>query len=299
MKTKHKLLVILGPTATGKSDLGVALAKSFGGEIVSADSRQVYTGLDIGSGKITKREMRGVPHHLLDVASPRTRYTAARYGKDGMRAIKAILKRDKLPLIVGGTGMYIDALVCGTMFPEVKPDLALRKRLEKKSAAALFLLLKKKDPRRAALIDPNNKRRLVRALEVVDALGSVPSSQRATPHHDVLFIGLALPMEKLRTKIRTRLEKRLKQGMTREVQRLRTSGLSWKRLDELGLEYRFVSRYLRGLISREEMIEAIGRESIKYAKRQMTWFRRNKDIVWFSPTQEEKIKKKVATFLKS
>lgn len=296
---KQKVIVVLGPTSTGKSDLGVLLARRFDGEVISADSRQVYRGLDIGSGKITKREMRGVPHHMLDVTSPRIRYTVARYAKDGMRAVRSIIQKNRLPIIVGGTGLYIDTLVFGTTFPEVAPNSPLRKRLEKKSAAALFALLKKKDPKRAAFIDPHNTRRLIRALEIVDALGGVPQSLRTVPHYDALFIGLALPMEKLRAKIRTRLEKRLKQGMTREVQRLRESGLSWKRIDDLGLEYRFISRHLRGIISKEEMTEAIERESLQYAKRQMTWFKRNKDIVWASPDETKKIEKSVMTFLKS
>lgn len=295
---KHKLIAVLGPTATGKSNLGVTLAQRFKGEVISADSRQVYKGLNVGSGKITKREMKGIPHHMLDVAGPRVRYAASRYGKEGMRAVKSIIKKNKLPIIVGGTGLYIDTLVCGTIFPEVAPNPTLRKNLEKKSAAVLFALLKKKDPKRAALIDPHNTRRLIRALEIIDALGSVPSSMKPTPLFDTLFIGLTLPIEKLRAKIRLRLEKRLKQGMTREVQLLRKNGLSWKRLDELGLEYRFVSRYLRGLISKDEMVVEIEQESIKYAKRQMTWFKRNKDIVWFAPTDNKKIVKTVATFLK-
>ncbi len=296
--SRNKIIVILGPTATGKSDLGVVLAKRFKGEVISADSRQVYKGLDIGSGKITKREMKGVPHHMLDVASPRARYAASRYAKDSMRAVKSIITKNKLPIVVGGTGLYIDTLVCGTVFPEVAPNPALRKKLEKKSAAALFALLKKKDPKRAALIDPHNTRRLIRALEIIEALGSVPSSVKPTPLFDTLFIGLTLPIEKLRPKIRARLEKRLKQGMTREVQQLRKSGLPWKRLDELGLEYRFVSRHLRGLISKNEMIDEIARESIKYPKRQMTWFKRNKDIVWFAPTNTKKVEKAAAAFLK-
>ncbi|MDQ5927565.1 MAG: tRNA dimethylallyltransferase [Patescibacteria group bacterium] len=294
-----KLIVVLGPTATGKSDLGVALAQRFNGEVISADSRQVYKGFDIGSGKITKREMKGIPHHMLDVASPRVRYAASRYGKEALRAVKSIITKNKLPIVVGGTGLYIDTIVCGTIFPEVKPNITLRKKLEKMPASALFALLKKKDPKRAALIDPHNTRRLIRALEIVDALGNVPSLAQSTPLYDTLFIGLTVPPEKLRTRIHTRLEKRLKQGMTREVQALRTSGLSWKRLDELGLEYRFVSRYLRGLISKKEMVESLEREIIKYAKRQMTWFKRNKDIAWFAPTEEKKIMSMAQKFLKA
>ncbi len=296
---KHKLIVILGPTATGKSDLGVTLARHFGGEIISADSRQVYRGLDIGSGKITKREMKRVPHHMLDVASPRVRYTVARYAQEGARAVESIIKKDKLPIIVGGTGMYIDALVYGTIFPDAKPNPTLRAKLETMATSALFSLLKKKDPRRATSIDRNNRRRLIRALEIVDALGNVPPTTNQTPRFDALFVGLTLPTDTLRVKIRTRLIKRLKQGMLCEVKQLRENGLSWKRLDELGLEYRFVSRYLRGLISKQDMLTSLEHEITHYAKRQMTWFKRNKDIVWFAPIETKKIEKKVSEFLKS
>ena len=188
---KPKILVILGPTATGKSDIAVHLAKKFDGEVVSADSRQVYRGLDIGSGKITKHEMKGVTHHMLNVVSPKNTYTAARFAYDANRIVEKILSKKKLPIIVGGTGMYIDALVDGVMFPEVPPNPLLRKKFEKKSTEDLFRLLKKKDSVRAKTIDKHNRRRLIRALEIVALLGKVPSQKKKsifTPLH----IGLLL-----------------------------------------------------------------------------------------------------------
>jgi tRNA dimethylallyltransferase len=281
IKTKHRVIVIIGPTASGKSDLAVTLAKKLNGEVVSADSRQVYRGLDIGSGKITHREMRGVRHHLLDVASPRGLFTAARYRTLARRAVREIMQRGKLPIIAGGTGLYIDSLIYDSPIPEVAPDLKLRARLEKKTITQLYAQLKKLDPRRAGNIESKNKRRLVRALEIVLRTGRpVPELSERKPVYDAVKIGINLPSEELKRRIRARLTKRLKQGMLREVQGLRKSGLSWKRLDDLGLEYRYASRHLRGFISRVEMIAAIEKESWKYARRQMTWWRKDKEIAW-------------------
>lgn len=296
---KQKLVVVLGPTATGKSDLGVFLAQEFNGEVISADSRQVYRGLDIGSGKITKREMKGVPHHMLDVVSPRTRYTAAQYGKEGLKNINDIIERGKLPIVVGGTGLYIDTLVCGTIFPAVPPNKELRTKLESKTTEELVSLLTKKDPRRAALIDTHNRPRLIRALEIVEALGSVPELPKQAPQFDVLFVGLNLPTNELRSKIHTRLLKRMKGGMVKEIEQLRAQGLSWKRLEELGLEYRYLARHLKGKLSEEEMLAQLEQEIVRYAKRQMTWFKRNQTIQWFEPGEDAKIEKVVRDFLKN
>lgn len=274
-------MVILGPNASGKSDLAVRLAKKLNGEVVSADSRQVYRGLDIGSGKITKKEMLGVRHHLLDVASPRTVFTAARYRTLARRAVQDILRRGKLPIVAGGTGLYIDTFLHDIPLPEVAPNAKLRAQLEKLSAAKLHARLKKLDPRRAKNIDKNNKRRLVRALEIVMHSGKpVPKLSKKKSAYHALKIGIHLPAEELKSRISARLKKRLKEGLLGEVRRLHEEGLSWKRLDDLGLEYRYVSRHLRGMISREEMIETIERESWKYARRQMTWWRKDKEIKW-------------------
>ena len=283
-----RCVVILGPTASGKSDLAVQLANRFNGEVISADSRQVYRGLDIGSGKITGREMRGVRHHLLDVASPRGVFSVARYRTLARRAVKDILRRGKLPIVAGGTGLYIDSLLYDAPLPDVAPNPKLRARLEKKTIAELYAQLKKLDPRRAENIEKKNKRRLVRALEIVIQTGKpVPAmSERRKFYDNILKIGITLPPEELKKRIHARLVKRLKQGMLREVQRLHDNGLSWKRLDDLGLEYRFVSRHLRGLISRGEMVAAIENESWKYARRQMTWWRKDKDIFWIKNAKD-------------
>lgn len=281
MEKRKKIIVVLGPTASGKSDLAVALARELGGEVVSADSRQVYRGLDIGSGKITRRETHGVRHHLLDVASPRGLFTVARYRALARRAVDDILQHGKMPIVCGGTGLYIDALLYDTPLPAVKPDPKLRARLERKTIGQLYAQLKKSDLRRAANIESKNKRRLVRALEIILATGKpVPELSERAPVYDAVKIGIALPPEELKKRIHARLLKRLKQGMLREVSQLQAAGLSWRRLDDLGLEYRYASRHLRGLISREEMIAAIEKESWAYSRRQMTWWRKDKEIKW-------------------
>src|SRR3989344_4893017 len=172
---QQKILVIVGPTASGKSSLAVRLANKFNGEIISADSRQVYRGLNIGTGKITGQEMRGIAHYLLDVANPRSQFSAAQYKVLADKFIRYIVQKDKLPIVVGGTGFYIDALTGTALFPDVPPNKLLRSKLNKFNKEKLFFMLKKKDPRRASTIDRDNKVRLIRALEIVVAIGNVPT----------------------------------------------------------------------------------------------------------------------------
>ncbi len=296
---KNKLIVILGPTASGKTDLSIKLAKKFNGEVISADSRQVYKGMDIGSGKVTKKEMKSVPHYLLNVASPRRRFTVVQYQRLALKAINKIHKKslsshhsakggigsdEKIPFLVGGTGFYIQTVVDGIIIPEVKPDWKLRKKLEKKSAEELFKMLKKLDPRRAKTIEKKNKRRLIRALEIViKTKKPVPLLKKKPPQFETLIIGIKKSPEELKELIRKRLLKRLKGGMISEVKKLKKSGLSWKRLEEFGLEYRFLAQYLQNKLTYEEMMEKIQKESEKFAKRQMTWFKRDKRIKWTCP----------------
>ena len=282
MSTRKKIIVILGQTSTGKSDFAVEIAKKISGEIISADSRQVYRVMDLGTGKITKREMRGVPHHLLDVASPKKVFSVSDYKKLTDKKIKEIIKRGKVPILCGGTGFYIDAVVSGTILPEVPPNLKLRATLAKKSAEVLFKMLKKLDPARAKNIDSKNPVRLIRAIEIAKALGKVPPRQDLG-RYEVLKIGLTLPDEILKKRIYTRLLARLKKGMLKEIENLHKSGVSWKRMNELGLEYRYGALYLQGKITKKEMIEKLNIESWHYAKRQKTWFKRDKDIIWIDP----------------
>lgn len=284
MSNARRVIAILGPTASGKSDLAVALARRFKGEVISADSRQVYRGLDLGSGKITKREMERIPHHLLDVASPKKIFTAARYRTLGRKAMLDILRRGKLPIVCGGTGHYIDALLYDYLIPEVKPDRNFRKKLERQSAERLFRELARLDPVRASSIDRHNKRRLVRALEIIRATGKpvpvIGPGKHAWRDLAVVKIGILRTPQELRKRIAVRLGERLKSGMVAEVRRLKRAGLGSARLESLGLEYRFVNRYLEGTISRDEMIRNITEESRRYAKRQMTWWKKDAEIVW-------------------
>lgn len=287
---KPKIIVILGPTASGKSDLAVKIAKKFNGEIISADSRQVYRGLDLGSGKITKKEMENIKHYLLDVASPKRTFTVEQYKKLAQKTIKKILKKHKVPIICGGTGLYIDSLIYDYNFPQVPPDAKLRKELEKFPTEELFEKLQKLDPRRAQNIDRHNRRRLIRALEIINATKHPIPSIDLFPgtilwdstRYDILKIGISVTQEKLKQNITKRLYARLKAGMIEEVENLFKQGLSWKRLDDFGLEYRFISRYLRNLINKKEMEDLIIKESIKYAKRQMTWFKKDKNTYWIN-----------------
>jgi tRNA dimethylallyltransferase len=315
MSEKNKIIVILGPTASGKSDIAVSLALRLcsgqakklgisGAEIISADSRQVYKGLNIGTGKITKKEMRGVKHHLLDVASPTLRlrsgqakrFTASDFVISTNETVVQIVERGKIPIICGGTGFYIDALLGDKQIPEVPPDQNLRKRLEKKSAEELFEMLKKMDPERAKNIDAKNPRRLVRAIEICEALEKVPPLRsdfaKATTNkqgsagqakYEALKIGIKVEEKELKKRINKRIEKWFKMGLLKEVKNLHTKGLSWKRMGEIGLEYKIVSLFLQSKISKSEMIKRMRTETWQYAKRQMTWFKKDKNIIWLEP----------------
>jgi len=276
---KQKLLVIVGPTASGKSALGVYLAKKLAGEVISADSRQVYKGLTIGTGKVTKKEMEGVRHHLLDVSSPKKQFAVSDFLHHARRAEKSIRARKKLPVLVGGTGFYADAFVGRLTYPDVPPNKALRAKLEKHTAEELLAKLKKVDPRRAETIEPHHKRRIIRALEIAAAIGTSPAP--ATHDlYDTLWLGLTFPQKTLYTRIHTRLIARIKKGMVAEARKLHTQGVSYARMEELGLEYRFLARLLQKEISNEEFVEQLERAIQKYAKRQMQWFTRNKEIQW-------------------
>jgi len=283
----HSLIVIVGPTASGKSSLGVRLAKKFKGEIISADSRQVYKGMDIGSGKIRQKEMMGIPHHLLDVANPKRRFTVVQYQKLAVRAIRQIHAKGNLPFLVGGSPFYIYAVVDGIVIPHVKPDAKLRSELEKMSREQLYMRLQKLDPQRAQTIEKRNKRRLIRALEIVMITGKpVPKLRKKKLPFEVTMIGIKKSPEELKRLVHNRLMRRLKHGMIAEVKRLEKSGVSWKRLEEFGLEYKFAAQYLEGKISKQEVIDSIEKESLHFARRQMTWFKKDPRITWIQNTTE-------------
>lgn len=280
---KSKIIVILGPTASGKSDIAVKLAKKFNGEVISADSRQVYKGLDIGTAKITKKEMRGIRHHLLDVALPKNRFSVAEYKMLGDEAITDILTRGKLPIICGGTGHYIEAVLGEINIPEVKPNKTLRKHLSKKSTPELLKILNKLDSKRAKDIDKNNARRLIRAIEVAKALGKIPKVEIRDKKYEVLKLGIRIEDKELKKRITKRLEQRLKKGMVREAIKLHKNGLSYNRMRELGLEYGGLADYLEGKIDKIKLFDRLNLETWHYVKRQRTWFRRDREIVWIEP----------------
>ncbi len=273
MKVKPNIIVIAGPTASGKSVLAVKLSKKRNGEIVSADSRQVYRGLDIGTAKITKKEMCGILHHCIGIAEAKKAFSVEQFQKAATKAIEVILKKGKTPIIVGGTGFYIDAIIYDSAFPAVPPNPKLRLTLRHVMSKLLFAKLKKLDPVRAKNIDAKNPRRLIRAIEIARALGKVPKIKR-TPRYAVEYIYLDPPAEKLRKNIARRTEKMLKRGLLAEVRKLIRQKLPRKRIVELGFEYKYPLLYLEGKISREEMVKEINTKTWHYAKRQRTWFKK-------------------------
>jgi tRNA dimethylallyltransferase len=317
-KESNKLVIILGPTSSGKSGMAIRLAKKFKGEIISADSRQIYRGMDVGTGKEpghydTKNKVYmsgGISHYMIDVVSPKTNFSAAQFKKRTDRIIGNILKRGKLPIICGGTGFWIKAIVDDVAYPEVKPNPILRSALRNKTAEELFAMLQKLDPSRANTIDKNNPVRLIRAIEICKTLGKVPDiyELRNKRKYEILQIGLSLPKEKLHENIKKRLEQRFEAGMIEEVKRLHFKDkISWKRLESFGLGFSLIPKYLRSEIANEnELFEKIYHAEKDYAKRQMTWFsaqsrsasggEKDKRIIWKEKYQE--IEKEIGKFLK-
>ncbi|MCC7356413.1 MAG: tRNA (adenosine(37)-N6)-dimethylallyltransferase MiaA [Candidatus Doudnabacteria bacterium] len=286
MATKPFVIAIVGPTASGKSELAVQIAKKLNGEIISADSRQVYRGMDIGTGKVEgkwrgdKYFYKSIRHYGLDITNPRTQYSVAKFQNYAKKAIAEILAQGKVPIICGGTGYWTDSVLFDQSIPAVKPNPNLRKKLEKLSATLLFTKLKKLDPTRAQNIDAGNPRRLIRALEIIIATGKpIPALSRKIKY-DVLWLGITHDKTTLDKRIDKRLDERLKLGMIKEVKKLRASGLSWKRLEDFGLEYKFIAQFLQKKFTESEMRSLLSTAIKQYAKRQITWFKRNKDIQW-------------------
>jgi len=288
MKMKEKVLVIVGPTASGKTKLAVGLARRFNGEIVSADSRQVYRGMDIGTGKDLK-EYGTIKYYCIDIASPKRQFTVAQFKRCAEAAIQDIVKRGRLPIVVGGSGLYISALVDGLQLQTGKPDAEIRKRLGKKTLVQLLALLKRVDLTTYKVIDKKNRRRVERALEIYYQTGKRKSqiARRTVSPYAFLQIGVVVPKEKLKKNIAKRLQQRLEQaGMIDEVRRLRRQGVNFKRLEDFGLEYRYIARYLQKKITYEEMVEQLQKAIWQFSKRQMTWFKRDPRIIWVTIGRE-------------
>lgn len=282
---KPKVVAVLGPTASGKTTLSVMLAARFNGEIVSADSRQIYRGMDIGTAKPTMKERAGIPHHLIDIKDPDEEYTVAEYQRDALAAIRDILARNKLPILVGGTGLYSKAVLENLDIPKVKPDPALRRSIEAEISAegleAAFERLVALDPEAAYVVDPKNPRRVVRVLEVTLATGTPFTAQRkkGIPLFEALVIGLALPDNALRTRIDARIDRMVRDGLFEEVKKLeKRYGAGCPVLDAIG--YREIVPVIHDTRSLKDAIALMKTNTWHYARRQMTWFKKNTSIRW-------------------
>ena len=277
--TRHapidRIIVIVGPTASGKSAKAVKLARKVGGEIISADSRQVYKYLTIGSGKILKHEMRGIPHHLLDVIHPKDTFTANDFVRLATHTIKNIVARGKIPIIVGGTGFYINALLYKNAIATVKPNPLLRKKLGKLHTKKLFVMLKKLDPIRARSIDRENPRRLIRALEIIKATGKPVPVLKKISRYRTKIILLKPPNKKLKNAISKRVDKMIARGLIGEVHQLVKLVIPEQRIREFGFEYSIPLDYIKKQITKIEMREKIKTRTFRYAKRQMTYLRKH------------------------
>ncbi|MFA5166193.1 MAG: tRNA (adenosine(37)-N6)-dimethylallyltransferase MiaA [Candidatus Paceibacterota bacterium] len=286
IKQLPKIIVILGPTASGKTDLSVKLAQKFKGEIVSADSRQIYKYLDLGTGKITKNEMEGIPHHLLDIILPSKKYSSGQYQKKAYQAIDKIIKAKKIPFLVGGSAFYLYSVADGWEFPKTKTDWKLRKELEKKTTDELLEMLIGMDPKRAQAIEQKNPRRLIRAIEIATQLGSVPE-RKNNPKYDSLFIGIKRSDDELKTLIKNRIYVRVQKGMIKEVENLiKKKILTHKRAQELGLEYKWISSLLKEEIGQDQMVEGLTSDIWKFSRHQMNWFNKDKRILWVKNQKE-------------
>ncbi|MCF7843715.1 tRNA (adenosine(37)-N6)-dimethylallyltransferase MiaA [Candidatus Gracilibacteria bacterium] len=271
MNKENSIIVVAGPTASGKSDFAVELAVKNNGEIISADSRQIYKGLDICTGKITKEETNGVPHYMLDICSIGDEFSVSEYKKLALPILEDIFARGKTPIICGGTGQYIDALIFNQDIPKVEPNKSLREKLEKKSTDELYNELILKDLRRGEQIDKNNRVRLIRALEIIESLGKVPKQNSPSLLYTTKIYLMSPTREVLKKRIAKRLESRLKIGMINEVKNNPLNNHTPEIIKRFGLEYVAITKYLNGEINEEEMKQEIITKSMQYVKRQETW----------------------------
>lgn len=286
---KTPLLIVAGPTATGKSDSAVELALRMNGEVISADSMQVYRGMDIGSAKVTVEEMRGVPHHLIDCADPSENWNVVRFQKEARRAVQDIASRGRLPILCGGTGFYIQALLYDIDFTQMDENTPLRDRLSalaaEKGPEAVHALLAKKDPASAAAIHPNNLKRVIRAIEFMEESGgsiaahNLQQRERESAYRSVFFV-LTMDRARLYERIDRRVDIMMERGLVEEVARLRAMGIQRDSTSMQGIGYKQVYGYLDGEYDLEEAVRLIKRDTRHFAKRQLTWFKREKDVIW-------------------
>lgn len=290
-----KLILILGPTASGKTETAVKLAGNLGGEIVSADSRQIYKEMNIGTAKPTKKELKGVPYHLIDIVSPKKDFNVAVYKKLAIKKIKEIQKKKRVPFLVGGTGLYIKAVVDNVGFPKVVPNKKLRKRLEGKTEKELFKIYKKLDPEGAKFIDKKNKRRLIRAIEVCKLTGEPfwQNRKKQKPIFDVLEIGIKINKSDLKKRVEERTKKMLELGLEKEAKKLFKEYGEIPLLKTIG--YQEFKDYFEGKITKEKVEELINIHTLQFIKRQMTWFKKDKKIIWLKKLSQ--IEKTIKSFL--
>jgi tRNA dimethylallyltransferase len=300
LDSKQKLLVIIGPTAVGKTKLSIELAHHFNGEIISGDSMQIYKGMDIGTAKIRAEEMEGIPHHLIDILNPSERFSVAEFQILVRDKINEISNRGKLPMIVGGTGLYIQSVIYDYQFSDASGDETFRLQLEDRAKEigmeALHQELTEIDPESARHIHPNNVRRVIRALEVYHSTGKTMSDIQKEQKPDLLYetvlVGLTMDREKLYERINTRVDLMIDEGLLNEVERLYQSGLhDCQSIQAIG--YKEMYDYLDGLVALDEAIENLKQNSRRYAKRQLTWFRNKMDVQWFNMTDANEFSKKI------
>ena len=286
---KTPLLIIAGPTATGKSASAVELALRMGGEVVSADSMQVYRGMDIGSAKVTREEMRGIPHHLIDCVDPDESWNVVRFKEQASLAVRDIADRGKLPILCGGTGFYIQALLYDIDFTQMEENAPLRKRLSdmaaEKGPEAVHALLAQRDPASAAAIHPGNVKRVIRALEFIEESGrsiavhNAEQREKQSAYRSVFFV-LTMERAKLYDRIDRRVDIMMQQGLLEEVTRLRDMGIARDSTAMQGIGYKQIYGFLEGEYDLEEAVRLIKRDTRHFAKRQLTWFRREKEVLW-------------------
>lgn len=276
------LLVLLGPTASGKTALSLELAKEFGGEIISADSRQVYIGMDIGTDKIPEEKREGIPHFLLNIVNPDERFTVADFKKLAEEKIEEILQRGHLPILVGGTGLYIRAITENFSFPKEDPVLRekLNEELARQGVDLLYEKLKKLDPENAAKIHPKNGRYIVRALEIFYTTGMPKKALREAPKWKILQIGLRPPLESLFERIHARVNSQIERGLIDETKVLLAKGYSKNLPSMNSLGYNEMIQYLEGNLSLEDAAQLLKKNTCAFAKRQMTWFKKDTDVIW-------------------
>lgn len=292
---KPKVIVICGPTASGKTSLSIELAKKINGEIISCDSMQIYKDMNIGTAKVTEEEMQGIQHYLIDFVSPDVRYSVANYKNDAEKAIETIIDKGKIPIIVGGTGLYLDSLIYGIEYPEIKFDEKYREKLENEieenGLEYLYNKAKEIDEQAMQKISPNDKKRIIRVLEIYHATGKNKTEQEIESRkkevkYDYKIFAINMDREKLYERINIRVDKMIENGLIEEVEDLQKKYNHFPTAMQ-GLGYKEVVEYLQNQITRDEMIEKIKQESRRYAKRQLTWFRKNKQTIWLDGLSEK------------